>query len=51
MKTKDLSIKELAAYLGVSTDTIRQRLARGRAFHATGAAASGVAGAERSGVN
>jgi hypothetical protein len=24
MKTKDLSIKELAAYFGVSTDTIRR---------------------------
>lgn len=29
MKTKDLSIKELAAYIGVSTDTIRRAVRRG----------------------
>jgi excisionase family DNA binding protein len=29
MKTKNLSIKELAAYLGVSTDTIRRAYRRG----------------------
>lgn len=29
MKTTDLSIKELAAYLGVSTDTIRRAVRKG----------------------
>jgi excisionase family DNA binding protein len=29
MKTKDLSIKELAAYIGVSTDTIRRAVRKG----------------------
>jgi excisionase family DNA binding protein len=29
MKTSDLSIKELAAYLGVSTDTIRRAVRKG----------------------
>jgi excisionase family DNA binding protein len=29
MKTKNLSIKELAAYLGVSTDTIRRAVRKG----------------------
>ena len=29
MKTKDLSIKELAAFIGVSTDTIRRAVRRG----------------------
>ena len=29
MKTKHLSIKELAAYIGVSTDTIRRAVRRG----------------------
>jgi excisionase family DNA binding protein len=29
MKTADLSIKELAAYIGVSTDTIRRAVRRG----------------------
>ena len=29
MKTSDLSIKELAAYIGVSTDTIRRAYRRG----------------------
>ncbi len=29
MKTTDLSIKELAAYLGVSTDTIRRAIRKG----------------------
>ena len=29
MKTSDLSIKELAAYIGVSTDTIRRAVRRG----------------------
>ena len=30
MKTKDLSIKELAAYIGVSTDTIRRAVRKGQ---------------------
>ena len=30
MKTSDLSIKELAAYLGVSTDTIRRAVRAGQ---------------------
>ncbi len=30
MKTSDLSIKELAAYLGVSTDTIRRAVRKGQ---------------------
>ena len=29
MKTSDLSIKELAAYIGVSTDTIRRAVRKG----------------------
>ena len=29
MKTKDLSIKELAAFIGVSTDTIRRAVRKG----------------------
>jgi excisionase family DNA binding protein len=29
MKTKNLSIKELAAYIGVSTDTIRRAVRKG----------------------
>ena len=29
MKTSDLSIKELAAFMGVSTDTIRRAVRRG----------------------
>ena len=29
MKTSDLSIKELAAFIGVSTDTIRRAVRRG----------------------
>ena len=29
MKTKNLSIKELAAFIGVSTDTIRRAVRRG----------------------
>ena len=29
MKTSDLSIKELAAYIGVSTDTIRRTVRKG----------------------
>jgi excisionase family DNA binding protein len=29
MKTKNLSIKELAAFMGVSTDTIRRAVRRG----------------------
>ena len=29
MKTSDLSIKELAAFIGVSTDTIRRAIRRG----------------------
>jgi hypothetical protein len=37
MKTSDLSIKELAAFIGVSTDTIRGRFARGRSHqHVSG---------------
>ena len=36
MKTSDLSIKELAAFIGVSTDTIRRAVRRGEIPAITG---------------